>query len=83
VTGTVVDQIPEQWRTLFVTTLQKRAPIVFQALRATSWPSPDDAQYAVRMLTKELHELEDDDPTKPQLEALVDHVTRQFLPDGS
>lgn len=81
-TSSVVDQIPERWRELFVSTLARRAPDVLKTLRSTASPTPSDAQSAKRALMSEFtqHLDEDSEPTAigRELDDLVGYFINQF-----
>jgi hypothetical protein len=81
-TGSVVEQIPERWRELFVSALAKRVPSVLEAFRTRSSPTPDDAQSAKRALMSEFteHLDEDSEPTSTgrELDDLVGYFINNF-----
>jgi hypothetical protein len=72
----------ECWRELFVSALAKRVPSVLEALRATSSPTPADAQSAKRALISEFTEHVDDqsEPTATgrELDDLVGYFINRF-----
>ncbi len=84
-TGSVVEQIPDRWRELFVATLTERAPEVLEALHSTASPTHAEAQSAKRALMQEFvqHVDEDSEPTATgrELDDLVGFFINRFTLD--